>query len=154
MTAEWTQQMVDQKLVTWAINEAAILPHEDLKKLAHELVWGTLTEDYMMRKHRSIANQAKLHFARMMRYKHGYHHLMQEDDRILVTFPRSGPDEAWDALFDQAATPKQPEHFAAGWLDSAFLAFRPDDTCPQPLFGDDEAAQKPKRSRTCPSDTQ
>jgi hypothetical protein len=140
--------MVDEKLVTWAINQSAILPHAALRKLTNELVWGTLTIQYTMRKHPSIGLQAKLHFARMMRLKHGYHHLMQEDDRILVTFPRSGPDAAWESLFDEAATPQQPEDFQQGWLEWAFLEFRPDDSCPQPLFANGTDTPKPKRSRS------
>lgn len=140
--------MVDEKLVTWAINHSATLPHEALKKLINELVWGTLTMDYLTRKYPAIALQAKLHFARMMRRKHQFSHLMQEDDRILVTFPGVGPDAAWETLCDQAAVPQQPEDFQQGWLEWALLEFRPDDRCPQPLFADGMDTPEPKRRRS------
>jgi hypothetical protein len=144
--------MVDEKLVTWAINQSGILPHAALRKLTHELVWGTLTMDYLMRKHPSIALQAKLHFARMMQRKHAYSRLMQEADRILVTFPGMGPDAAWETLFDQAAAPLVPEDLQQGWLEWAFLEFRPDDLCTQPLFEDGMDTPKPKRRRSSSSE--
>ena len=140
--------MVDEKLVTWAINQSGILPHAALRKLTHELVWGTLTMDYLMRKHPSIGLQTKLHFARMMQRKHGYTHLMWEDDRILVTFPRLGPDAAWEALSDQARGPQDPEDLEQGWLEWALLDFRPDDLCPQPLFEDGMITPEPKQRRS------
>ena len=143
-----TQQMLDEKLVTWAINQTAILPHEALRKLTFELVWGTLTMDYLMTKRPSIALQAKLHFARMMQRKHAYSRLMQEPDRILVTFPGIGPDAAWETLFDQAAAPLVLADHEQGWLEWAFLELRPDDLCTLPLFADglDTPTRKRRRS--------